>query len=87
MYLYFELLYLSKIKNKETSINKHTARIFAVTTSPIEFHDLKIPLVKVLTPKYLTAPYSFKTSIMIKKRPENIDTLDIGIIILKKVLN
>jgi hypothetical protein len=41
----------------------------------------------VLTPKYLTAPYSFRTSIITKKRPEKIDTLEIGIIILKKVFS
>jgi hypothetical protein len=51
----------------------------------MEYQDLKIPLVKVLTPKYLTAPYSFRTSIIIKNKPENIETLDIGIMILKNV--
>jgi hypothetical protein len=75
------------MKKNETIINKQTASIEAVLTSSIEYHDLKIPLVKVLTPKYLTAPYSFRTSIITKKRPEKIDTLEIGIIILKKVFS
>ena len=83
--LYFDVEYLSRIKNIETIIRRQTARIDAVFTSSIEYQDLKIPLVNVLTPKYFTAPYSLSTSMTIKKSPENIDTLDIGIIILKKV--
>ena len=57
----------------------------AVLMSSIEYQDLNIPLVKVFTPKYFTAPYSFSTSIVIKNKPEKIETLDIGRIILKKV--
>ena len=85
MYLEFE--YLSRIKKIETIIKRHTARIEAVSTSSIEYHDLKIPLVKVLTPKYFTAPYSLRTSIITRKRPEKIETLEIGIMILKKVFS
>jgi hypothetical protein len=66
-------------------IRRQTAKIDAVFMSSIEYQDLNIPLVKVLTPKYFTAPYSFSTSIMIKNKPEKIETLDIGKIILKKV--
>jgi hypothetical protein len=74
------------IKNKTTIANKITASKEAVWTSCIEYHDLKIPLVNVFTPKYLTAPYSFNTSITTRNKPENMDTLDNGTIILKKVL-
>ena len=46
-----------------------------------------MPLVNVLTPKYFTAPYSFKTSMTTKKRPEKIETLERGITILKNVFD
>ena len=62
--------------------NKKTASNDAVSTSCIEYQDLKIPLVNVFTPKYLTAPYSFNTSIITKKSPEKIETLESGITIL-----
>ena len=68
-----------------TKINNETANKDAVSKSCIEFHDLNIPLVKVFTPKYLTAPYSLRTSIITKNNPEKIATLDMGRIILKNV--
>ena len=46
-----------------------------------------MPLVNVLTPKYFTAPYSFRTSMTTKKRPEKIETLERGITILKNVFD
>ena len=85
LYLYFDVEYLSSKKKIETIIRRQTAKIDAVLMSSIEYQDLNIPLVKVFTPKYFTAPYSFNTSIVIKNKPEKIDTLDIGRIILKKV--
>ena len=78
--------YLSIEKKTTTIKNNKTASNDAVSTSPIEYQDLKIPLVKVFTPKYFTAPYSFKTSITTKNNPEKIATLESGITILKKVL-
>ena len=78
-------MYLSKKKKNTTITNNDTASKDAVSTSCIEYHDLNIPLVKVFTPKYLTAPYSFKTSIITRNKPEKIATLEIGRIILKNV--
>ena len=40
----------------------------------------------MLTPKYFTAPYSFKTSIITRNNPEKIAGLDNGKIILTNVL-
>tara|TARA_B100000886_G_C20379312_1_gene473234 strand:+ start:908 stop:1198 length:291 start_codon:yes stop_codon:yes gene_type:complete len=54
--------------------------------SPNENQDLKIPVVNVLTPKYFTAPYSFKTSIITKNNPAKIAGLESGRIIFQKVL-
>ena len=53
--------------------------------SPNENQDLKIPDVYVLTPKYFTAPYSFRTSIITKNNPDIIAGLDNGNITLKNV--
>ena len=85
--LYLLLTYLSKIKNSATTINKKTASNDAVCISTIGPQARNIPLVQVFTPKQFTAPYSFKTSITIKKRPEKIAALEIGIAILKNVEN
>ena len=87
MNLYLEFKYLSIEKKKTTIKNNKTASNEAVSTSCIEYQDLNIPLVKVFTPKYFTAPYSFKTSIIIRNNPEKIATLESGITILKKVLS
>ena len=57
----------------------------AAPVSFIEFHDLNIPIVYVFTPKYLTAPYSFKTSIITKNKPENIAGLESGKTTLNRV--
>ena len=57
-------------------MKRQTAKIDAVLMSSIEYQDLNIPLVKVFTPKYFTAPYSFNTSIIIKNKPEKIKIVD-----------
>ena len=66
----------------KTTVNKTIDNCIAVVTSFIENHALKIPVVKVLTPKYFTAPYSFNTSIKTRNKPESIAGLDNGKIIL-----
>jgi hypothetical protein len=74
-------------RNKNATINKRIEESWiAAPVSFIEFHVLKIPMVYVFTPKYFTAPYSFKTSIITRKRPEKIAGFESGIIILKKDL-
>ena len=57
-------------RNKNATINKRIEESWiAAPVSFIEFHVLKIPMVYVFTPKYFTAPYSFKTSIITKNNP------------------
>ena len=75
---------LSGSENNTTN-NRIHANWIAPFTSPNESQDLKIPVVKVFTPKYLTAPYSFNTSIITKNKPEKIAGLDNGSMTLKKV--
>ena len=76
------LLFLLKIfslKNKKATINKSIEdNCMAAPVAFIEFQDLNIPIVYVFTPKYLTAPYSFKTSIITKNKPEKIAGFERG---------
>jgi hypothetical protein len=90
--LFFEKLNLLNrlkyfsVKNKKATINNRIDdNWIAAPVSFIEFHDLKIPIVKVLTPKYLTAPYSFKISIITRNNPEKIAGLDKGKTTLHRV--
>ena len=83
--LLFWLKYFST-KNKKATINKRIDdNWIAAPLSFIEFHDLNIPMVYVLTPKYFTAPYSFKTSITTKNKPDKIAGLESGMTTFKIV--
>ena len=75
----------SKENKIKTIVKRNIESPAAVVSSLKAYQVLKISVVKVFTPKYFTAPYSFKTSIDTKKIAEIIAGADNGITTFKKV--